>query len=136
MTTPQPTLTPITRPYWDALEQGRLTFQKCEECDHSWLPARECCPACLSPAWRRVDARGNGRIVSWVVYHTAYADHLKARVPYNVAIVELEEGPRLLTSIVDCEHAALQVDAPVQLKIVPEHGVSLPLFVLSSGSRP
>lgn len=133
MTMPQPTLTPATRPYWEALEQGRLTFQTCEECNHSWLPAREACPACLSAASRRVDAKGNGRIVSWVVYHSAYADHLKTKVPYNVAIVELEEGPRLLTSVIDCDHADLAIDARVSLKIVNENGVALPFFVLGTG---
>jgi uncharacterized OB-fold protein len=131
MSTPKPTLTPVTRPYWEALAEGRLTFQRCEDCGQGWLPAREACPSCLSNRSIREEASGTGRIVSWVVYHTAYAEHLAARVPYNVSIVELDEGPRLLTSIIDCDFTSqISIDARVRLKITEEGGLALPHFVL------
>ncbi|WP_255648399.1 Zn-ribbon domain-containing OB-fold protein [Pseudorhizobium xiangyangii] len=85
----------------------------------------------MSIHWERVPAAGTAKVVSWVVYHTAYADHLAARIPYNVAVVELDEGPRMLTSIVGCRSDALLVDARIQLKITAEDGIPLPYFVLS-----
>jgi uncharacterized OB-fold protein len=84
-----------------ALRAGRLEYQRCTACRHSWLPARAACPACLSPSSKWEQASGRATVVSWIVYHRAYAEHLSQAVPYNVAIVALEEGPRMITNILD-----------------------------------
>lgn len=128
MTIPAPDITEINRPYWDALDQGRLMFQRCE-CGNAWLPARRECPRCLSDKVRWEQAGGRGTLVSWVVYHIAYNDAFKDRLPYNVAVVELDEGPRLITNMVDA-HAALACDAPVRLVIERDAGVALARFAL------
>lgn len=132
MSQPEIVETAINAPYWSALRQGRLDYQHCRRCGHDWLPARAHCPACLDTdsEWRA--ASGSGRLVSWVVYHRAYAPHLAARLPYNVAIVELAEGPRLLTSIVDRpDGSGLFADAAVALRIEEDFGRPLPRFCLS-----
>ncbi|MFO1269919.1 MAG: OB-fold domain-containing protein, partial [Rubrivivax sp.] len=103
MDLPQPEITEVSRPYWQALREGRLVFQRCG-CGHAWLPARSECPVCLASAasnarWEQ--ASGRGTLVSWVVYHTAYHPAFESRLPYNVALVQLAEGPRLLTNIID-----------------------------------
>lgn len=129
MSAPEIIETALTEPYWKALSEGRLDFQHCRACGHGWLPARRQCPACLSDdnQWRT--ASGKGRIISWVVYHTAYAQHLAERVPYNVAIVELAEGPRLMTNIVDHpDGKGLRIDMPVELVIETDFGRALPRF--------
>jgi uncharacterized OB-fold protein len=131
MSLPEITESTVTAPYWDALRKGRLDYQHCRGCNHDWLPARAQCPVCLAadPEWR--PASGVGRLVSWVVYHKAYAPHLSDRLPYNVAIVELEEGPRLLTNIIDSpDGTGLSVDAPVELEIQTDFGRPLPRFRL------
>ncbi len=131
MSFPEISETAVSAPYWQALSAGRLDFQHCRVCGHDWLPARAQCPVCLSDdsEWR--PAFGNGRIVSWVVYHMAYAPHLAERVPYNVAIVELAEGPRLMTNIIDHpDGQGLNVDAPVELVIETDFGRALPRFRL------
>ena len=71
MDLPQPEITDLNRPYWDALQQGHLVYQRCG-CGHGWLPARAECPACLRPGAPWVRASGRGMLLSWVVYHTAY----------------------------------------------------------------
>lgn len=137
MTLPMPEITDLTRPYWDGLAQGHLPYQHCLSCGHAWLPAREHCPECLSahPEWRA--ASGAGQIVSWVVYHSAYAPHLQDKIPYNVAIVELAEGPRLLTNILDApDGSGLSVGASVRLVIQPEGALHLPRFALSCSADP
>jgi uncharacterized OB-fold protein len=124
--------TPVTTPYWQALREGRLDYQHCEACGHNWLPARENCPKCLSPetAWR--PASGAARLVSWVVYHKAYAPHLADQLPYNVATVELAEGPRLLSNITDCpDGRGLAAGAALTLVISDAHGRAIPCFRLS-----
>jgi len=131
MSVPEIIETAVSAPYWQALAAGRLDFQYCRACGHGWLPARAQCPACLSDdsEWR--PASGRGRIVSWVVYHKAYAPHLAERVPYNVAVVELVEGPRLMTNIVDRpDGQGLAVDAPLELVIETDFGRALPRFRL------
>lgn len=121
-----PEIDAVNKPYWDGLADGKLLYQSCP-CGHRWLPARLCCPSCLSPNWRWVAASGRGRILSWVVYHVAYHDSLKDKLPYNVAVVELDEGPRLLTNIL-ADNDALVAGAPVQLVVDMAAPVKLPLF--------
>lgn len=131
MSAPTPVVTDINRPYWEGLTQGKLRFQHCAHCGNDWLPPRANCARCLAagPEWR--DASGDARVVSWVVYHTAYADHLKALVPYDVTLVELREGPRLLTNVVNSEAGKrLREGAPVVLSIETVNGTAIPRFKL------
>lgn len=130
MDMPKPEPTELAQPYWQALREGHLVFQRCD-CGNAWLPARRHCPECLKPEphWER--ASGKGSLVSWVVYHTAYHPAFEARLPYNVSLVQLVEGPRLLTNLVD-SHEALLANAPVELKIEWEGDVALARFRLVS----
>ena len=130
MSFPLPEPTPLSKPYWDALAQGRLTFQRCRKCNYAWLPARAECPECLAADWEWQTASGKGRVISWVIYHHAYHEAFKDRVPYNVTLVELDEGPRLITNIVNPE-AGIKAERPVTLKIEDEHGVALARFALA-----
>ena len=129
MEMPKPEPTELSRPYWDALREGHLVFQRCD-CGNAWLPARRHCPACLAPEPRWERASGKGTLVSWVVYHTPYHPAFEGRLPYNVALVQLEEGPRLLTNVVD-PNGALVADAPVELKIEQEGEAALARFRLA-----
>ncbi len=93
-------------------------------------PAREACPRCLGTEHSWQDGSGRAEVVSWVVYHTAHHDAFKERVPYNVAIVALEEGPRLITNVL-APHDTLRVGMPVALKVEEESGFALARFVPS-----
>ncbi|MGX9935709.1 Zn-ribbon domain-containing OB-fold protein [Advenella kashmirensis] len=123
------------RPYWEALAQGSLTFQSCVRCDHNWLPPSRSCPNCLSTDWLWRKSAGRGKIVSWVVYHIAYHPAFKDRLPYNVAIIELREGPRLISNVLgDC--AQISAHAEVDLVIELEGEVHVPRFVLVGNIKP
>jgi uncharacterized OB-fold protein len=133
MTFPQPVISPVNVPFWSGLKEGRLLFQECRACGHRWLPPREACPGCLSAdvGWKA--AAGTGKVVSWVIYHTAYHEAFKQRLPYNVACVELDEGPRLLTNIIGADApAALAIDARVALSIEHEGDLAVARFRLAS----
>jgi uncharacterized OB-fold protein len=130
MSFPLPEPTPLSQPYWDALKGGKLTFQRCRKCRHAWLPPRAECPNCLAAEWDWTEASGTGRVISWVIYHHAYHPEFKDRLPYNVALVELDEGPRLITNIVRLGNRPLQIDQPVKLCIETEHGMALARFEL------
>jgi uncharacterized OB-fold protein len=118
-------------PYWEGLARGELLYQKCGDCGKGQLPPRTQCTHCLSDniTWQR--ASGSGRIVSWVVYHYAIHERFKDKVPYNVAIVELAEGARLVTNIVEADNAELRIGAPVELVIEEEDGLALARFRLA-----
>lgn len=124
---PQPEITELTRPFWERLGQGRLSFQVCTACGHRWLPAREQCPQCLGDAWTRTDAGGGARLVSWVVYRTAFHPAFEGRLPYTVAVVELDEGPRMISNVLG-DAGALRIDQPLELVIEDEAGTAVPRF--------
>ena len=126
---PLPIRTDLTAPYWGSLQQGVLSYQKCSRCGHGWLPARTECPSCLHDQWQCVAASGQAKVVSWVVFYIAYHKAFEGRLPYNVAIIELDEGPRLISNVVGLsEPNVLRIDQPVVLRIEREGDFALPRF--------
>lgn len=121
-------ITSINRAFWDAMSHGVLSFQKCRGCGHCWLPPRSECPRCLSDDHEWTKASGQGRLISWVVYHQSFHPMTADWIPYNVAVVELAEGPRLISNIVGVPNEALK--AGQALRLVPERrgNVVVPCF--------
>lgn len=129
---PAPEITPVTAPYWRSLENGRLSFQHCRACGHAWLPPRSECPSCLKANFDWREASGKGRLVSWVVYRVAYHEALRDRLPYTVAVVELDEGPGLITRLPDHPDGhGLTMDAPVELAPSQQDGATIATFRLT-----
>jgi uncharacterized OB-fold protein len=118
----------INEAYWAALAEGRLVLQRCA-CGQRFMPARAACPACLGTQWTWETAQGGGQLKSWVVYHIALHDAFRDRVPYNVALVELDEGVRLITNIV-ADNALLRAEARVRFVAVREGDRTLARFEL------
>src|SRR5258706_11880055 len=114
---PPPKVTPVNQIYWDSLRAGNLMFQRCA-CGYNWLPPRTECPSCLGRNWEWTRATGGARLITWVVYHNAYHPGVVDRLPYTVAVVELDEGPRLVTNIVEQDrNEQLRVDMALELRI-------------------
>ena len=114
-TKPLPAISSLNRPYWEGLTQRRLVMPQCNECRKFWYPPTPFCPVCWSRdfTWQRLS--GRGRVNSWVVFHQAYFSSFKDDIPYNVAEVELEEGPRLLTNLVEVDNADIQIGMAVEV---------------------
>jgi uncharacterized protein len=111
-----PTLDPPvneeTAPFWSAAAEGRLVLPRCTACGtHIWYP-RTHCPACHAGPVEWVEASGRGRIHTWTVVRRPRGDWARAG-PYVLALVELDEGPRVMTNVVDCDPEALAIDQPV-----------------------
>ncbi|HLZ71154.1 MAG TPA: Zn-ribbon domain-containing OB-fold protein [Dehalococcoidia bacterium] len=104
-----------SRPFWEAAQQHELRMQRCAGCGHLRFPPGPTCTRCLSPeaSWELLS--GRGRIWSWTVFHQLYYAGFKDELPYNVALVELEEGPRLYTNIVGIENDALREGLAVEV---------------------
>src|SRR5262245_41481800 len=123
---PEPT--PETQPYWDGAKVGELRLQRCDECAHVYFPPRAFCPACASRKVSWFKATGRGTLYSYVIHHRPVPGFTP---PYSIAVVELEEGPRLMTNIVGCPQTpeALQLDMPVEVVFTPvSDSITLPQF--------
>lgn len=115
--------------YREALRAGRLMFQRCTHCGAAQLPERPECTSCLGDQLTWEQASGRGRLISWVVYHSSFNPADKRPLPYTVAFVALEEGPRVITNIVDCaDPEALRIEQPVVMVIEQEAGLPIARF--------
>ena len=112
---PLPAVTSLNQPYWEGLRQRELRMQKCDGCRRVWFPPAPLCPGCWSRQYSWARLSGYGRVKSWVVFHQAYFRAYEHDVPYNVAEVELEEGPRLLTNLVDVGNTDIRAEMPVTI---------------------
>jgi uncharacterized OB-fold protein len=110
---PKPTLT--TEPFWTAVRNHRLVLQYCTSCKTYQHYPRPFCVRCLDRdlEWREVS--GRGRVYSFTVVRQAANESFSDLVPYVLAIVELDEGPRLLTNIIGCNVDAVRIEMPVRV---------------------
>ena len=104
-----------TRLFWDGCKRHQLVFQKCPDCQHVRWPPSTLCPRCYSLSTELVPASGKGKIYTYTVYHQAFHESFKRDIPYVTAIVELDEGPHLLTNLVGCDHESIKCDLPVEV---------------------
>lgn len=123
-----PTPTPESAHYWEGARQGELRIQACNTCEQNYFPPRPFCPKCGSRDVKVVKASGKGRLYSYIINHLPSPGF---KPPFTVAIVELEEGPRLMTNLLDIDPdpAKLELDMPLEVtfeKLTDE--ISLPQF--------
>src|SRR5262249_11999212 len=96
----KPKPTPETQHFWDGTREGELRLQRCALCAHSPLPPARSRPSCASPKASVSKPTGKGKLSSYVITHRPAAPGFTP--PYSIAVVELDEGPRMMTNIVDC----------------------------------
>jgi uncharacterized OB-fold protein len=112
---PLPRPTEDSAPFWEAAHKGELRMQRCGDCGHIRFPPALLCARCLSERTEWVALSGRGTVFSWIVVHQSQHPAFNTDVPYNVAIIELEEGPRLHTNIVDCANDRVYIGMPVEV---------------------
>jgi len=128
---PLPQPTDITRPYWEAAATGQLVIQQCKACQTRQFYPRGFCTGCMSEELEWVNCSGRGRIYTFTINHRAPNAFMKARVPYAVAAIDLEEGGRMLANIVDSPLEKLAVGAAVRVVFEDTaEGITLPQFTL------
>jgi uncharacterized OB-fold protein len=119
----------LTQPYWEGVRQRKLLVQHCRACGHLWHPPTPICPECQAKNYDWQAVSGRGVVYSYTIVHhpahTAVAD----KVPYLVALVTLEEGPRVVSNILNCPNDKVTVGLPVRLTFQKiADGVVLPQF--------
>jgi uncharacterized OB-fold protein len=127
---PIPPTSELTAPYWDAARRGELVVQRCEACEARPFPPRARCPRCGADTLAWAPVSGHGTVYSFTVAHRAPHPVFAAQLPLVVAIVELAEGPRLVTNVVGCDPAEVAVGMAVEVCFEPidDSEMSLPVF--------
>ncbi|GAB2478636.1 OB-fold domain-containing protein [Comamonas humi] len=128
---PLPQATDLTRPYWEAAARGELHMQHCGACGRWQFYPRPFCVHCEAdaPQWRRV--AGTGKVYTYTVNHRAPNPFMKARLPYVVAMVELDEGPRLMANVLDVQPGDMAIGKRVEVVFERVGGeLALPQFRL------
>jgi len=113
-TRPIPVADEASKPFFDGANEGKLMLVKCSQCGTHRLPGRERCLDCWSTEFEWAEASGKGKLYTYGIMHQQYHPAFKDETPYNYALVELDEGPRLVTNIVDCELDDMKTDMPVE----------------------
>jgi uncharacterized OB-fold protein len=128
-----PTPTPETAPYWAAATAERLSIQRCRACGRHYFYPRSFCPRCQSADVEWTDASGRGRLISYVINYRPFPC-TGTGAPQVIALVELEEGVRMLTNIVDStgQPEGLPLDAPVSVAFEPRGDLKVPVFRLDT----
>lgn len=121
---PEPIIEPDTARFWAEAGRGLLVLQRCDDCGAViWYP-RFFCPQCGGTNTSWFNASGGGAVYTFTVVRKSRRAGYAEAVPYVVAVVELDEGPRILTNLVDCDPEVVRIGQRVVLTFVPTPGGS------------
>jgi uncharacterized OB-fold protein len=126
---PTPNVNPETEPYWEAAADERLLVQECQDCGLVYAYPRALCPDCFSNDVEWVEAEGTGEVYTYTVSRQM-SGWPEEDLPLILAYVELDEGPRITTNIVDCDPEEVEVGTPVEVQFVDteDDSVGIPVF--------
>ena len=110
---PNPLHRDASRPFWEAARRHELQMPRCRMCDRLFFYPREVCPRCLSAAIDWVPVSGRGRLHAYTIVHQPANPAFRDDAPYVYAMIQLEEGPRMVSNLVDCPLDDVCIDLPV-----------------------
>lgn len=115
---PAPLANADSQPYWDAARESRLVIQRCKACGGKHFLSRYQCPSCWSDQLEWIESQGAGSVHSFTIIRRAPMANFKARAPYVVALIDLDEGPRMIANVIGED--ALQVIIGDRVKVTFE----------------
>lgn len=125
---PNQPVTPDNERFWDATDEGVLLIKHCPACEEHHYPPRPHCPHCHHPETRWIEAAGLGTIYSFTVTRQAHGQFGDV-TPYILTYVQLSEGPRMLTNVVDCDPSDVEIGDKVEVVFHDTGGdTALPRF--------
>ena len=115
-------------PFWEGCTQGKLLLQACDACNSMIYFPRRACPNCGASSLRWTQASGRGRVFSFSEVHVSfYGPEWNSELPYTLALVDLEEGPRMLSRLIG-DTAGIQIADPVEVTFVDVENQKMPFF--------
>jgi len=124
----EPVVTDVNRGFWDGCADGVLRVQRCLACGHLRYPIAPWCPECLDERSEWQALSGRGSVLSKLVFHQSYHPAWKDRIPYNVVLVQLDEGPRMISNIAPVSSEDFAVGDAVEVVFEREGEFSIPRF--------
>ncbi|UGY92012.1 Zn-ribbon domain-containing OB-fold protein [Streptomyces gobiensis] len=118
----------FSRTYWDAAACGRLLIRRCLSCTAAHHYPREFCPRCWSEDVSWETASGRATLYTWSVVHRNDLPPFGGRVPYVAAVVDLAEGPRMMTEVSGCAEGGLRVGMPLRVAFCAAGELAVPIF--------
>jgi uncharacterized OB-fold protein len=128
MTKPIPETQPWSERFWEGTKQGKLLIQVCKDCKLKIFYPRKFCPECWSGNLDWIEASGKARIFTFSTAYSMVEPKFMDELPYTIAYVDLEEGIRMMTRIVDCKPEDLSFDMDVEVLFHERNGYFLPYF--------
>jgi uncharacterized OB-fold protein len=125
---PLPEADEASQPFFDGAMEGRLMLMRCTACGAYRFPSRMHCDVCLSTNVEWTAASGRGTVYSFGVMHQKYHPGFFPEIPYNLALIELQEGPRMVSNVVGTENANIRVGMPVMVDFERHEDVAIPKF--------
>lgn len=128
---PLPEVTELNKPHWEGAKGHRYLIQRCQLCEHLWFPPVPNCNRCLSNDVEWIEISGKGKIYSFIVYQQSWHPGFRDEIPYNLAIIELEEGVRVMNNVVGISNVLVEIGMDVEVMyddVTPE--VTIPRFKL------
>ena len=118
--------------FWEDCGKQRLSIQRCGGCGRLRYPPRIICPTCLSDQIEWVSTSGRGTVYAWVTVHHPPRTYLKDEVPYNLSLIELDDGIRMWSRVIGCPPSDVKVGMSVKVTFVPGQSdakeLTIPLF--------
>jgi uncharacterized OB-fold protein len=124
-------ITPEAQPYWDGLKENKLMLPKCDDCGKPFFYPRVLCPNCHSRNISWMQASGRGKLYSFHIAHRSLNRAFKVELPCVMAMIELEEGPRVLSNLINIEPDpnVVKCDMPVEVVFEKQNDdITLALF--------
>ena len=126
---PQPVANADSLPYWNAARERKLLIRKCKACGELHFMPRHLCPVCWSDELEWVHAKGTGSVHSFTIVRRASSPAFGPRVPYVVALIDLEEGPRMMANVLGDDALMVSIGDRVELTFEDRgDGALLPQF--------
>lgn len=129
---PMPMMVPEAEFFWEGAREGELRIQRCNACSKAYFPPRPFCPSCASRDVSVVKASGKATLYSFIINHLPAPGY---EPPFSIGVVTLEEGPRMMCNIVECDQTpdAIKVDMPLEVVFEDRGDVVVPQFRPAGG---
>ncbi|HTH98472.1 MAG TPA: Zn-ribbon domain-containing OB-fold protein [Stellaceae bacterium] len=132
---PLPAPDALTAPFWSAVRQHRFMLPSCKACGRTHFYPRSLCPHCSSADLEWIEVSGTGTVYSFTLVQRAPSPAFSGQVPYVVAIVELAEGPHLMTGITGCDPKDVAIGMAVEADYLDIADATLPMFRPAGSAR-
>ncbi|RJP23029.1 MAG: Zn-ribbon domain-containing OB-fold protein [Deltaproteobacteria bacterium] len=128
MTKPLPEVQPWSQKFWEGTKEGKLLIQVCKDCNSKIFYPRKYCPECWSGNLDWIKASGKGKIFTFSTAYSMVEPRFMDELPYTIAYVDLAEGVRLMSRIVECDPKDIQIGMEVEVTFFTREDFHLPYF--------